>query len=308
MDSSKHGMSKSEFEGDQSVITGTQGANQSNAQQPTYDYKVSINKIKNVFKLLITECPFLIDDKAFSESYDKPVKEQFTIQIDSIRKSLGIDSMYDVETLVLTFYEFAERQRLDLLNAGGMSHADEHSDDHASNAGAAKKNGNGGKAPVNEERKAALSNSNINDGEKDNIDDETLVIDNDDIVFVLKEFHRKREEKANNADLVGNPRMKKRSNFESEEQKKERIKREERIFWEKMTTVLDDKKLSTWKALDKALTKYYALLVDRQNLIEETGLLNQQNEELKTLLNQYLQAGVNHELHVPPTQVIRLDI
>ena len=39
-----------------------------------------------------------------------------------------------------------------------------------------------------------------------------------------------------------------------------------------------------------------------------TGLLNQQNEELKTLLNQYLQAGVNQELQVPPTQVIRLDI
>jgi hypothetical protein len=29
---------------------------------------------------------------------------------------------------------------------------------------------------------------------------------------------------------------------------------------------------------------------------------------LKTLLNQYLQAGVNQELQVPPTQVIRLDI
>ena len=103
-------------------------------------------------------------------------------------------------------------------------------------------------------------------------------------------------------------KMKKRSNFESEEQKKERVKREERIFWEKMTTVLDERKIGTWKGLDKALSKYYSLLVDRQNLIEETGLLNQQNEELKTLLNQYLQAGVNHELHVPPTQVIRLDI
>ena len=55
-----------------------------------------------------------------------------------------------------------------------------------------------------------------------------------------------------------------------------------------MTKVLSDKGLSVWKALDKALTKYYSLLVDRQNLIEETGLLNQQNEELKTLLNQYL--------------------
>lgn len=212
--------------------------------------------------------------------------------------------MDDVELLVLTFYEFAERQRLELANAGGMSHADEHSDDHASNAGGKK---NGVKASANV---GNLSSANVDGGEggADNLDEDALVIDNDDIVQVLKEFHKKREERANNADLVGNPRMKKRSNFESEEQKKERIKREERIFWERMTTVLDDKKISTWKALDKALTKYYALLVDRQNLIEETGLLNQQNEELKTLLNQYLQAGVNHELHVPPTQVIRLDI
>jgi dynein regulatory complex protein 1 len=83
MDSSKHGMSKSEFEGDQSVVTGTQGgpggANTSNIQQQAYDYKVSIAKIKNVFKLLIGECPFLIDDKAFAESEGKHQKEQFTI-------------------------------------------------------------------------------------------------------------------------------------------------------------------------------------------------------------------------------------
>ena len=75
-----------------------------------------------------------------------------------------------------------------------------------------------------------------------------------------------------------------------------------------MTQILSDQKLSVWKALDKALTKYHQMLVDRQNLIEETGMLNQRNEELKTVLNQYLQAGVNQELRVPPTQVIRLDI
>lgn len=63
-----------------------------------------------------------------------------------------------------------------------------------------------------------------------------------------------------------------------------------------MTNVLPPQKLSVWRALEKALGKYYQMLVDRQNLIEETGLLNQQNEELKTLLNQYLQAGVNQEL------------
>lgn len=244
---------------------------------------MSIGRIKNVFKLLITECPFLIDDKAFTESAGKSVKEQFTIQIDSIRKSLGIDNMDDVELLVLTFYEFQ-----DALKAEADAEGEPHSDEHLSNGA----------------RKPKPSSLNVEEPK----DEDLLAIDNDDIVGVLKDFHRKREERANNAELLGNPRMKKRSNFETEEQKKERIKREERIFWEKMTTVLDDKKLSTWKALDKALSKYYQLLVDRQNLIEETGLLNQQNEELKTLLNQYLQAGVNHELHVPPTQVIRLDI
>lgn len=91
----------------------------------------------------------------------------------------------------------------------------------------------------------------------------------------LVRFHQKREEKLKNQETLGNPRTKKKSNFETESVKKERIKREERIFWEKMTTVLSEQKLSIWHALDKASSKYYTLLVDRQNLIEETGLLNQ---------------------------------
>lgn len=41
--------------------------------------------------------------------------------------------------------------------------------------------------------------------------------------------------------------------------------------------------------LDLALSKYYQLLLDRQKLIDDTGDLHNQNEELKKLLNQYLQ-------------------
>ena len=68
MDSSKHGMSKSEIvNDDQSVATGQ------------YDYKVSIGRIKGVFKLLITETPFLIDDKAMQESEGLAPKEAFTV-------------------------------------------------------------------------------------------------------------------------------------------------------------------------------------------------------------------------------------
>jgi len=57
--------------------------------------------------------------------------------------------------------------------------------------------------------------------------------------------------------------------------------------------------------LDKALSKYYDLLLDRQKLIEETGDLHNQNEELKNLLDQYFQ--INHELIIPPTKMMQLE-
>jgi len=57
--------------------------------------------------------------------------------------------------------------------------------------------------------------------------------------------------------------------------------------------------------LDKSLGKYYSLLLERQKLIEETGELHNQNEELKNLLNQYFQ--INHELIIPPTKMIQLE-
>lgn len=73
------------------------------------DIKEKYDKIKNVFKMLIDEAPFLIDDKAFEKCEGKSLKEQFAIQIDSIRKALGIDQMETVELLVETFYQYEER-------------------------------------------------------------------------------------------------------------------------------------------------------------------------------------------------------
>ena len=59
--------------------------------------------------MLIEEAPFLIDDKAFEKCEGKSLKEQFAIQIDSIRKALGIDQMEIVELLVDCFYQYEER-------------------------------------------------------------------------------------------------------------------------------------------------------------------------------------------------------
>lgn len=103
MDSSKHGMSKSEL-----VDDGNQSHSTAKEHQ---DLKENFHKVKNVFEILIEEADFLVDDKSLQLCEGKSSKEQFLIQIDSIRKSLSIDSMADVELLVTTFYEFGERKR-----------------------------------------------------------------------------------------------------------------------------------------------------------------------------------------------------
>lgn len=107
MDSEMKGQSRSDLgDGDeQSMVTG-------NAEQVREKY----DKIKNVFKLLIDEAPFLIDDNCFDKADGKSPKEQFALYIDSIRKALGIASMEDVDLLVEVFYGFEgqyEKERLD---------------------------------------------------------------------------------------------------------------------------------------------------------------------------------------------------
>ena len=62
--------------------------------------------MKQVFRFLINEAPFLIDDKAVERCQDASPKEQLKIKIDSVRKSLGIEDMPDVELLVEVMYKY----------------------------------------------------------------------------------------------------------------------------------------------------------------------------------------------------------
>jgi hypothetical protein len=73
------------------------------------DNFLKYEKIKNVFKLLIENAEYLIDDRAFERCAEASMKEQFSIKIDSIRKSLGVEEMRDVDLLVQIFYEFEDK-------------------------------------------------------------------------------------------------------------------------------------------------------------------------------------------------------
>ena len=64
--------------------------------------------------MLIDECEYLIDDRAFERCQNASVKEQLSIKIDSIRKSLGIENMEDVTLLVDIFYSFEAQHQKDI--------------------------------------------------------------------------------------------------------------------------------------------------------------------------------------------------
>ena len=104
MDSSKHGMSKSEFVDDGQMSNST-------AKGENADLKDNFYKVKNVFELLMEEAPYLIDEKAIISSEGKSKKDRLLIMIDSIRKSLNIESMDHVNLLVNTFYNYGEKKR-----------------------------------------------------------------------------------------------------------------------------------------------------------------------------------------------------
>ena len=58
---------------------------------------------------MIDDAEYLIDDRSFERCQDATQKEKFSIKIDSIRKSLGIEEMRDVELLVKIFYDFEDK-------------------------------------------------------------------------------------------------------------------------------------------------------------------------------------------------------
>jgi dynein regulatory complex protein 1 len=83
-----------------------------------------------------------------------------------------------------------------------------------------------------------------------------------------------------------------------------RAREKEREFWERLAGAVDDKTLRVWCRLEKQLGKYHGLLRQRADGLAEIAALQQQNDELRMLLNQYLSSKINSELKIPPAAVL----
>ncbi|CAD7945555.1 unnamed protein product [Amoebophrya sp. A120] len=133
-------------------------------------------------------------------------------------------------------------------------------------------------------------------------DDETLYVDADDVLRILREFLAEKEN-LRMADLSGG--ASKKAGEDAQESKNLRRKQEKK-FWDRMALCLPETTVRVWKALQKQMGRYLKLLHFRSQLVDDAVDLQKQNEELKQLLDQYLGSKVNEELQIPPTHVIRV--
>lgn len=111
--------------------------------------------MKNVFRYLIQEAPYLIDDKAAEMCLSMDPKEALKTKIDSIRKSLNINDIDDVNLLVDELYKFQETHEKKLEEERKRMQEEEEEE---AESGAAAENGVAGAPPVpslNEPKKAS---------------------------------------------------------------------------------------------------------------------------------------------------------
>ncbi|WIA22959.1 hypothetical protein OEZ86_009886 [Tetradesmus obliquus] len=83
-----------------------------------------------------------------------------------------------------------------------------------------------------------------------------------------------------------------------------RAAEKEKKYWERLTKAVSDKEMRVWNRLEGQLGSYHGLLLRRSEGLAAIASLQQQNDELRMLLNQYLSSKINAELKVPPTAVL----
>eukprot|EP00163_Fabomonas_tropica_P016218 TRINITY_DN2917_c0_g1_i2.p1 TRINITY_DN2917_c0_g1~~TRINITY_DN2917_c0_g1_i2.p1 ORF type:complete len:569 (+),score=175.16 TRINITY_DN2917_c0_g1_i2:731-2437(+) len=132
-------------------------------------------------------------------------------------------------------------------------------------------------------------------------DIDTMLIEPNDAIAALREFYEDHQQ-----ELSVLATSQKKENDKADAAREDKIRNDERLFWERMGNIIPDDTFRAWGALEREMQRYNKLLSERCDLIDETNALLHQNDELRALLGQYLNAGINDDLAVPPTDIIQM--
>lgn len=233
--------------------------------------------------LLIDEAQFLVDSKVRDAVDSMSAEEAELAQVESMLKSLGVESEAEVAALVDFF--FPDRP---------LGEEDEDEEDGLDEKGTYDASAADARAVVAELAK---------------------IIQPERVIEAIKSFvDAKKLGEATGAPISAKPATAKSSPLPAsgkegsggEVARPVDARREEREYWARASGVLGEERLAVWSQLEKALVQYNQVLDDRSSAVEEVADLQQKNAALKQLLNTYLGARVNEELIIPPNQTIQL--
>lgn len=246
-------------------------------------------KVRIMLDLLIREAGFLIDSKVRKACESLAPEEAAVLQADAVLKALNITTEADVSQLLQFFFQPDQ----DLLTgdvAGASSSLD--GPDSAPKLKVAPEHVVRTVRLFIEERDAQRQEAAAAGGiHRINADD------------IGNKTGGSRRPDSSGAGRLGMTR----GSVASVDSDRARSRREEREFWQRMADVIPQKTVRVWTALERSLREYNKTLEERASMVDEVESLRNQNQELKNVLNHYLNAQVNDELHVPPTQVIRIE-
>ncbi|KAM7078267.1 dynein regulatory complex protein 1 [Molossus nigricans] len=232
--------------------------------------QVSADTTRKILMLLCDESGFLIESKLLSLLLPLEKSERYLLRLDAMFSALGIESEDDLYKLVNFFLKY---------QAHHLPSSQEQTSPVSALEPAEQPDLKGKEEESLEEEKESPSSPRL--------------IHPNDVLKILEAF------------VKG---LKKPRDFRAPVKllKDVRDNSKDSEYWKALATVIPDTTQNLWDSLYTALEKYHLILTQRAKLLLENDELEQQNSELQMLLQQYLDAKINSELQVPPTQVFQI--
>ncbi|EDL37274.1 mCG11631 [Mus musculus] len=278
--------------------------------------QISAKTTTKVLMLLCDESGFLIESKLLSLLHPLEKSECYLLRLDAIFSALAIEDEDDLYKLVNFFLRY-RAHRLSSAQASSSIHSNVERTslmsalERLSLMSQTDKGSMVSKSdqePTEQEDEQEGDNASLSSRELEEQEDlsSPRFIHPNDVLKILEAFVTGLKKPKYAGVETGTTLTSRDAQPVLKLKKETRDNSKDTEYWESLAAVIPFFKQNLWDALYKALEKYYLVLTERAKLLMENESLEQQNAEMQSLLQQYLQAKVNTELQIPPTQGFRM--
>lgn len=239
--------------------------NEEKRKNPFPNNKVTDTQIEHVKTLLLQECAFLIDDNRQNETDEEKLKQIF--------KYIGVHNQKNLELLTQLFYieevDNKEEEEIEDVN-NDYDNSDDNSDDDSDND-------EDEDVEDNENRK--ISKKKLMERTK------SLCVSPEYTLDIISKYCKEKEKEILYNINKGNQSYTNRLNV-SLKLTIER-KKKEKEYWHRLSHIISEEMMEVWKTLYTFVQKYFDILKERTNVIENIQKEEKQAKEYIKIINQF---------------------